>query len=150
MLFSLPDVYAALASRRPGARHGRLSAVGCFCQAAALLGIGQCKQVFFCKQFYEHFLGLLKRANYAKQKSTLRSLHLIRTNTMESRFCGMKAFAGRALHAVSPNSSTPGPPRSRTCTDPGGPPCWACCSSASSPRGKHRPSSGAGASRRQC
>lgn len=116
----------------------------CFCQtAAALLGIGQ------CKQFYKDFLGLLKRANYAKQNK-----HIVKFSSHRHKYhrtswlCGMKGFACGAGNVISQSSSIPGPLHSRTCTDPEDPPYWAYCSSVSSQHGRHPLFSGAGASRR--
>lgn len=63
----------------------------CFCQAAALLGVGQ------CKQFYTYFLGLLKRANYAKQNKHIEKSwsHLHKCHET-SRLCGMEGLVCRA------------------------------------------------------
>lgn len=87
----------------------------CFCQtAAALLGIGQ------CKQFYKDFLGLLKRANYAKQNK-----HIVKFSSHRHKYhrtswlCRMKGFVCGAGNVISQSSSIPGPLHSRTCTDPG-------------------------------
>lgn len=145
MLFDLPDVYAALTSR---CLRQYLTTLLCVCVSVRQQ---HCWELGSAKQFYKRFLGLLKRANYAKQNkhSEKSSSHLHKYHGT-SWLCGMKGLVCRTVYAVSQNSSIPGPPRSRTCTDPGGPPCWACCSSASSRRGRRRPSSGAGASHRRC
>lgn len=145
VLFSLPDVYAALGSRWQGARDLATVAVCVFLSGGSITGIGQ------CKQFQKHFLGLLKRANYAKQNKHIeKSSSLLHKYHGTSWLCGMKGIVCRAVYAISQNSSIPGPPRSRTCTDPGGRPCWACCSSVSSQRGRHPRFSGAGASHTRC
>lgn len=114
VLFSLPDVYAALGSRWQGVRDLATVAVCVFLSGGSITGIGQ------CKQFQKHFLGLLKRANYAKQNKHIeKSSSLLHKYHGTSWLCGMKGIVCRAVYAISQNSSIPGPPRSRTCTDPG-------------------------------
>lgn len=85
-----------------------------FHQAAALLELGS------ASSFINTFFGLLKRANYAKQNKHIEkcSSHLHKYHGT-SWLCGMNGLVCRPVYAVSQNSSIPGPPRSRTCTDPG-------------------------------
>lgn len=61
--------------------------------------------------------------------SVTHNLHIMHTRELQF-ICASQLIWRRLKLPFNQSSNTPAPLRSRTCTDPADPPCWACCSSA--------------------